>query len=241
MLSISSITFVINRANARVQIFDTPEDYGLFEDALYEAKKKVDVRIYAYCIMPNHWHFVLQPKNDGDLSSFVKWLTLTHTKRWHSVHDSVGSGHLYQGRYKSFPVQSDEYFLTVCQYVEQNPLRAMLVSRAQDWKWGSLWRREYGSAAHKYLLDEWQTERPPDYLSWVNERQSSAGIERLRTCVNRGQPFGSELWVERVVKEWNLESTFRRVRKTKQVDGIKTIPDTVFLTPFSHLHTTSKI
>lgn len=201
---------VINRANARVQIFDTAKDYELFEEAMQEAKQKNDMRIHAYCIMPNHWHLILQPKVDGDLSSFVKWLTLTHTKRWHSARDTVGTGHLYQGRYKSFPVQSDEYFLTVCRYVEQNPLRAMLVSRAQDWKWGSLWRREYGSAVHKALLDEWHTDRPANYLSWVNERGFGKSIEIIRTCVNRGQPFGSEPWVKKVTKEWKLESTFHR-------------------------------
>ncbi|MBI4239676.1 transposase [Candidatus Uhrbacteria bacterium] len=209
---------VINRANARVQIFNTPDDFLLFEKVFHEAKEKVDMRIYAYCVMPNHWHLILQPKNDGDLSLFVKWLTLTHTKRWHSAHDTIGSGHLYQGRYKSFPVQSDEYFLTVCRYVEQNPLRARLISKAQDWRWGSLWRREYGSQSQKALLDEWKTERSHDYLTWVNENESDDKIERLRTCVNRGQPFGNTLWTERVAKEWGLESTFRREgRPSKQM------------------------
>jgi len=111
---IADITYhVINRANARVQIFDTPEDYVVFENALCEARERTEMRIYAYCVMPNHWHLILQPRNDGDLSLFMKWLTLTHTKRWHSDHSTTGTGHLYQGRYKSFPVQSDEYFLTV--------------------------------------------------------------------------------------------------------------------------------
>lgn len=212
------IYHVINRANARIQIFDTSYDYELFEDVLHEAKQKIDMRIHAYCVMPNHWHLILQPKVDGDLSSFVKWLTLTHTKRWHSAHDTVGTGHLYQGRYKSFPVQSDAYFLTVCRYVEQNPLRAMLVSRAQDWRWGSLWRRECGSTAQTALLNEWQTKRPSDYLSWVNERKSNESIEQLRICVNRGQPFGSESWMENIAKEWKLNSTFRREgRPNKQM------------------------
>lgn len=201
---------VINRSNARVQIFDTSEDYELFEEVLKESKEKIDVRIHAYCVMPNHWHLILQPRNDGDLSSFMKWLTLTHTKRWHSVHNTVGTGHLYQGRYKSFPVESDEYFLTVSRYVEQNPLRALLVSRSQDWQWGSLWRREYGTLSQKALLEKWQTELPQDYLLWVNEKESGGNLEKVRTCVNRGQPFGSESWIKKVTKEWKLESTFRR-------------------------------
>ena len=72
----------------------------------------------------------------------VEWLTLTHTQRWHAHHHTTGTGHLYQGRFKSFPVQSDEHFLTVCRYVERNALRANLVKRAEDWLWNSLWHRQ---------------------------------------------------------------------------------------------------
>ena len=208
---IADITYhVINRANACVQIFDTSSDYQTFEATLNDAKERIDMRIHAYCLMPNHWHLILQPRNDWDLSGFMKWLTLTHTKRWHSAHDTAGTGHLYQGRYKSFPIQSDEYFLTVCRYVEQNPLRAKLVKRAQDWRWGSLRRREYGTPGQKTLLNKWDTEQPHYYSSWVNEIESTESLDRLRSCVNRGRPFGNESWVEKVTKEWNLESTFRR-------------------------------
>ena len=88
--------------------------------------------------MPNHFHLVVRPSGDGDLSRFMRWLTMTHTQRWHAHHHSAGSGHLYQGRFKSFPVQSDEHFYTVCRYVERNALRAGLVERAEQWRWGSL-------------------------------------------------------------------------------------------------------
>ena len=80
------IYHVINRANARMQIFSNPKDYILFEKVLTEAQEKTGVRIYAYCIMPNHWHLVVSPIEDGDLSKFVGWLTMTHTQRWHVAH-----------------------------------------------------------------------------------------------------------------------------------------------------------
>src|SRR5436305_82424 len=89
--------------------------------------------------MPNHWHLVLEPHEDGELSRFVGWLSLTHTQRWHAHRRSAGTGHVYQGRFKSFPIQDDEHFLTVCRYVERNALRAHLVKRAENWRWGSLW------------------------------------------------------------------------------------------------------
>src|SRR3989344_1043301 len=128
---------VINRANARAQIFRTDKDYRLFESALEEAKDLTDMRILVYCLMPNHWHLVLYPRQDGDLQRFMTWLTMTHTRRWHVAHRTIGSGHLYQGRYKSFLVQTNEYFLQLCRYVERNPLRAKLVTKAEQWRWSS--------------------------------------------------------------------------------------------------------
>jgi hypothetical protein len=75
------------------------------------------------------------------LSAFMNWLTLTHTQRWRHAHHTVGYGPLYQGRFKSFPIQRDEHLLSVCRYVERNPLRAGIVERAEDWRWSSLWHR----------------------------------------------------------------------------------------------------
>ena len=137
---------VLNRANARMRIFDKPKDYEAFERILADAVRRVKMRLLAYCVMPNHWHLVVWPREEGDLSTFVGWLTLTHTQRWHAHRHSVGSGHVYQGRFKSFLVESDEYLWTVCRYVERNALRAGLCERAEEWRWSSLWRREFGDA-----------------------------------------------------------------------------------------------
>ena len=123
---------VINRANARLPIFFKEEDYVLFEQVLEEAKEKYDMRILAYILMPNHFHLVLYPKNDGDLSKFMQWLTLTHTQRWHNQKMTRGTGHLYQGRYKSFLIEEDNHLLSVIRYVERNALRANLVKKAEN-------------------------------------------------------------------------------------------------------------
>ncbi len=131
----------LNRANARLAIFTDDGDFEAFERVLAEALTRDAMRLLAYCVMPNHFHLVVWPRRDGDLSRFMRWLTMTHTQRWHAHHHSAGSGHLYQGRFKSFPVQSDEHLLTVCRHVERNAVRAGLARRAERWRWGQPQRR----------------------------------------------------------------------------------------------------
>ena len=97
--------------------------------------------------MRNHGHLVVWPQEDDELYHFVGWLTLTHTQRWHAHRKSTGSGHLYQGRFKSFPVQDDDHFLPVRRYVERNALRANLVKRAEAWRLSSLYRWYSATAA----------------------------------------------------------------------------------------------
>lgn len=128
---------VLNRANARMTLFEDDGDYAGFERVLAQACERVSMRLLAYCVMPNHWHLVVWPRQDGALARFMNWLTLTHTQRWHQHRHSVGDGHVYQGRFKSFPVETNEYLLTVCRYVERNPVRAGFVERAEPWRWSS--------------------------------------------------------------------------------------------------------
>jgi putative transposase len=130
----------LNRGNGRLQIFWKDDDYSAFERILAEGLKEYDVSVFSFQLMPNHWHLVLRPNVDGEMGRFLRWVTATHTMRYHAHYHTSGEGHVYQGRFKSFPIQDDEHFLTVCRYVERNALRAEFVSRAEEWRWGSLWR-----------------------------------------------------------------------------------------------------
>ncbi len=130
---------VLNRRVGRLPLFEKPTDYAAFEKILHEAHRRTGVRIAAYCLMPNHWHLLLWPRTDGELSDVMRWITVTHTQRWHAHRHTSGTGPVYQGRFKSFPVQTDEHFLTVARYVERNAVRAALVSRAEEWQWSSVW------------------------------------------------------------------------------------------------------
>lgn len=217
---------VINRANARLRIFNTDKDYQLFEEVLEEAGEKFNMRILSYCVMPNHWHLVLYPKTDGELQVFMRWLSMTHTQRWHSRYKTAGSGHLYQGRYKSFPIQTNEYLLQLFIYVEQNALRAKLVAKAEQWRWSSLYRREKGSIKEKKLLSSWPIDAPRDYFNLVNTLQTGAELESLRYCVKKGKPYGREDWIQRMVDEFNLVPTLRNPGRPKKA------PDPVFVFRF---------
>ncbi len=166
--------------------------------------------------MPNHWHLIVSPKYDGDLSKFVGWLTMTHTQRWHVAHKSIGSGHLYQGRYKSFIIQSSKYFLQVCRYVERNAVRAKLVKVAEAWRWSSVWRKEKGSLEQKKLLARWPVSTPTDYLEWVNEKDTKETIDMIRTSVQKGKPFGSSAWTAHMIDTYKLTATLRGSGRPKK-------------------------
>ena len=198
-------------------IFEKDRDYEAFEEILEEAVERYGVDLLAWCLMPNHWHLVVKPHADGELSRFVGWFTLTHTQRWHAHHHSTGSGHLYQGRFKSFPVQEEDYFLTVCRYVERNPLRAKLVPRAESWRWSSLWRWHHGNAAQQSLLARWPVRRSSGWLEHVNAPQTEAELSALRRSVLRGCPYGDERWSQRMVKRLGLESTLRPRGRPKKL------------------------
>lgn len=200
---------VLNRANARERLFLHDGDYKAFERVLTEAAERFAMRVLSYCVMPNHWHLVLWPRNDGDLSVFMAWLTATHSHRWRTSHRSVGFGHVYQGRYKSFPVQNETHLHTVCRYVERNPARARLVVQAQDWRWGSLWRHMAGNAEDRSLLTEWPVQRPTNWLDLVNAPLPELELVSVRTCVLRNRPLGAAAWQIHVAARLGLEATLR--------------------------------
>lgn len=168
---------VLNRANGRVSLFETERDYAAFERVLVLACERIAMRLLAYCVMPNHWHLVLWPRQDGDLSRFMGWLTLTHTQRWHAQHRTVGHGHLYQGRFKSFLVEHSDALFTVCRYVERNALRAGLVERVEQWRWGSAWKRVGGASA--VPLSAWPVNQPVDWVTWSTGPRRRANSRRF--------------------------------------------------------------
>jgi putative transposase len=174
--------------------------------------------------MPNHWHFVLWPRRDDELSAFLRWLTQTHTQRWHAHYHSAGTGHLYQGRFRAFPVQRDEHLLTVLRYVERNPRRAGLVRRAQAWRWSSLGLRAAGDPRAEEFLHAWPVPVPEEWVASVNRAEPAAELAAVRQSVVRGRPFGSAAWQKRTAARLGLEYTMRPRGRPRKVPADRSDP-----------------
>lgn len=139
----------------------------------------------------------------------MHWLSTTHTRKYHTQTKTIGGGHLYQGRYKSFVVDTDEYLSTLIKYIERNPVRAKLVKKCEDWQWGSAYRRVCGTSKQKDLLYEIPTTLPAYYREWINTEEKQDDLDSIRNSLNRGVPYGRESWREKMIKDFNLESTIR--------------------------------
>lgn len=188
------VLHVINRGVRRARLFEQPEDYDAFLRALDEGRRRTGMRVLAYCVMPNHFHLVVWPRKRGQLPAFMAWFQGTHSKRWHRARGTTGTGPVYQGRYRAFPVQTDAHFLTVCRYVERNPVRAKLVARARDWRWSSFAERSRAGAAR--LTAEWPIPPPETWEASLDVAEPD--LMAVREALNRGISFGPDDWAEAI-------------------------------------------
>jgi len=205
---------VLNRGNARSEVFHKPADFDAFLDAAAESSVRIPMRVLAYCLMPNHFHLVLWPVGDADLSRWMHWLMNAQVRRdlAHYGH----SGHVWQGRFKAFPVQDDGHLLAVLRYVERNPLRAGLVAKAEDWPWSSLHPGRVEAAPR---LDAGPIPRPPDWPDRVNMAMNPHEEDAIRNAIGRGTPLGTDRWVGATAEQLDLGFTMRGRGRPAQAVG----------------------
>jgi putative transposase len=203
---------VLNRGNRRETVFHKPADYDAFVKAMAGATARLPLDLLGFCLMPNHFHLVIRTHADGDLGRWVRWLLVAHAQRYHRHYHTTG--HVWQGRYKAFPVQDDDHLVGVLRYVERNALRAELVMRAEDWRWSSLAGWFSGDPSL------WRGDVPVRDERWlerVNEPLSAGDLRRLRLSGERGRPYGDESWTKVTALRLGLEPTLlSRGRPRKQ-------------------------
>ena len=208
------IYHVLNRGNGGEEVFHKEQDYKAFINLMKEAKERYPLEILAYCLMPNHFHLVVLPIHGKDLSRWMQWLMTSHVRRYHKHYGT--SGHVWQGRFKSFIIQEGSYLLMALRYVESNPVRAGLVSSAKDWQWSSHKARITGVSDE--LIDEVPIELPKDWGKYVDKPFKDKELEKLRKSVNRQSPYGEEGWQRRICQQLGLESTIRPRGRPKKRD-----------------------
>ncbi len=198
---------VINRGNARATVYHNESDYHSFIALMKKSNARLPLRILAFCLMPNHFHLVLWPCNDGDLSRWMHWLLTSHVRRYHRVRGT--SGRVWQGRFKAFPIQADRHLLTVMRYVERNPVRANLVKRASDWRWSSI----SGGQELRWgeILTESPVAKPQNWEQLVGTPLNDSELRALRRCGHRNAPYGDSAWANETARNLGLESSLRRV------------------------------
>jgi putative transposase len=207
---------VMNRSAERTKLFRNEAEFEAFQRAIVETHGEHPIRILAFCVVPTYWQFIVWPQKDGQVTHFFRWLAHAHAMRSRVLRKVAGPGHLYQGRFKNFPVQRGEHLLSLCRYVERIPLTAGLVGKAQLWPWSSLWARLHGDAALKESLSAWPIERPKNWTSLVNAALPEGELDRVRTSVERGRPFGADTWVKQTARELHMEHTIRPVGRPRK-------------------------
>ena len=196
---------VSNRGNGGAVVFRDTADFDAFVELLGGACVRVPVRVLAFCVLPDHFHLVLWPQADGDLSRWMRWLLTAHVRRHHARYRT--SGHLWQGRFRAFPVAQDGYLLDVLRYVEGHARRAGLVEKAEAWAWSSLrWRTSF---TRPTWLHDGPLQLPRDWVRHVNRPASAEELAPWQRCLRRGAPFGPDAWVARMAERLGLESTLR--------------------------------
>jgi len=199
-------THIVTRGNARTTVFHSEHDYAIFEGLMKAAQEKIRLELFAWCLMPNHLHLVVRPRTDDDLARWMHWLLTTHAQRHRSRH--VTTGHIWQGRYKSFPMQTDAHLLRVLRYVERNPLRAGLVPSARDWRWSSLSERTSCVEKAELLADS-PVPLPTPWIEWVDMPLTDEELAVIRTSVRRGRPLGDPAWARGTTERIGLRATMR--------------------------------
>jgi putative transposase len=208
------VQHVLNRANDRKLLFPQGDDYLRFLSLMRKTAERVDIDLFAYILMPTHFHFVLRAPCGEDVSAYMRLLLNGHVRQHQRIHNTIGRGHLYQGRFKNFVVGDARYLLNVLRYVENNALRATLVTNASDWPWSSASR--LAGHPERPPLSEWPLPRTSFWTEYIQAVMPQDDLDRVRLSVRRGRPYGNDDWVRGICKTLGLEHTLNEAHRPAQ-------------------------
>lgn len=193
---------IVHRGHNRESVFLANADRRIYLAALAKFKVEFDVKVYAFCLMTNHVHLILQPGNvAATMSLLMKRLAGRHARRLNVLNGRTGSA--WEGRFKCSPIDSDRYLLACSRYVELNPVRAGIVGRPDDFAWSS-YRAKLGMARCDWLdadpcflaLGATIEQRRRRYREFVHQGISAQELATIRSAVQRNQPTASELHLQ---------------------------------------------
>jgi len=208
---------VMNRAVRKTILCEQDGDYEAFVAVILDSLKYFKVKILAFQLMPNHWHFVVICDWIEEISAWMHWLAGTHANRWNGAHGTRGTGAVYQGRFKAIPIQHGASLIRVCRYVERNALRKGLVDLAEDWPWSSLY--SVRNNCDLVPLVAWPIPRPENWLEIVNGDDVPSELDELRSCIRQNHPIGDREWQEAVAPfaGLSMRAKGQRRRQPKQM------------------------
>jgi putative transposase len=190
---------ILNRGNNRQAIFFNEEDYAFFLDVMFQAKEKYSCRIYSYVLMTNHFHLIAETDaGGGDLATFMKQVTQRHGQYINRFQKR--SGTLWEGRFKSSAVSSDQYMLACSRYIEMNPVRAGIVEKPEEYSYSS-YRFKIGmdEGAGSILdtdpcyqgLGDTDKQRQENYRRFVQKRVYDSEWRSIRESIQRNWAYGN--------------------------------------------------
>jgi len=166
--------------------------------------------------MPNHFHLLVSPHYAVDLSLCMQWLMTSHVRRYHSHYG--GTGHIWQGRFKSFIVEADAHLIAVDRYVEGNPVRGGIVATAAAWPWSS--HRESAGLIPRKFISILPADLPSNWTNYVDTPFNEAELEKMRRSVARQTPYGDEQWQEKIAYDYGLEFTLHPMGRPRKNDAV---------------------
>jgi len=188
---------VIQRGNNRQPVFFADDDLAQYRRWLTAAADEYGLSVHAYALMTNHVHLLVTPEREDSLPRTMQSLGRRYVRYINARHRRTGT--LWEGRYRAAPIDSEEYFIACCRYIELNPVRAHMVAHPRQYRWSSY--RAHAEGAEDALarfhdafrrLGRSTTERQGAYRALIRERLDPAFVEALRAATNGGWALGSE-------------------------------------------------